>query len=315
MRKTGGMIGVLTGFAIIGAIILAGYLVGRSGVLGEHGRFVLGRVAFYILAPALLFTVLADADVHVLFSSLLPVSLIAAATVGLAFALVARLMWKRPVSETVVGSLASGYVNANNIGIPVAVYVLGDPAYSAPVILLQLLVFAPLALTLLDIQDRETVSLRRILVQPFTNPIIIASVVGVLFAVFGVHLPASVMEPFRLIGAAMVPVVLISFGMSLHGQRPLAPGSSRRDVLLASALKLVAMPLVAWSVGHFLFRLEGEPLFVVTVLAALPAAQNVFNYAQRYERGEILARDVVLITTVLSVPALVIVAALLAPVS
>jgi malonate transporter len=313
MRKTEGMIGVLTGFAIIAAIILIGYLVGRSGVLGEHGRFVIGRLAFYVLGPALLFTVLADADVHVLFSSLLPVSLIAAAAVGAVFAVVARLVWKRPVSETVVGSLASGYVNANNIGIPVAVYVLGDPAYSAPVILLQLLVFAPVALTILDIQDRGRVSVRRILAQPFTNPIIIASLVGVLFAIFGVHLPAPVMEPFRLIGAAMVPVVLISFGMSLHGQRPLAPGSSRRDVLLASALKLVAMPLVAWSVGRYLFRLEGEPLFVVTVLAALPAAQNVFNYAQRYERGEILARDVVLVTTVLSLPVLLVVAALLAP--
>lgn len=304
---------MLTGFAIIGAIILAGYLVGRSGVLGEHGRFVLARIAFYVLSPAMLFTVLADADVHALFSSLLPVSLIAAVAVGLVFALVARLVWKRPVSETVVGSLASGYVNANNIGIPVAVYVLGGAAYSAPIILLQLLVFAPLGLTILDIQDRGSVSLRRILVQPFTNPIIIASALGVLLAVLGIHLPAPVMEPFRLIGAAMVPVVLMGFGMSLHGQRPLAPGTARRDVVLASALKLVAMPLVAWSVGYFLFGLGGEKLFAVTVLAALPAAQNVFNYAQRYERGEILARDVVLITTALAVPVLLVIAALLAP--
>jgi len=312
MHQTGAMVGVLTGFAIIGAIVLAGYVVGRSGVLGEHGRFVLGRIAFYVLAPALLFTVLADSDVHVLFSSLLPVSLIAALSVGIVFALVARLLWKRLVSETVVGTLAAGYTNANNIGIPVAVYVLGDPAFSAPVILLQLLVFAPVALTILDIQDRGAVSFRRILAQPFTNPIIIASFIGVLFAVLGVHLPDPVMEPFRLVGAAMVPVVLIVFGMSLHGQRPLAPGSQRRDVLLASALKLAVMPLVAWSVGHFVFGLTGQALFVVTVLAALPTGQNVFNYAQRYERGEIIARDVVLITTVLSVPALV-VALLLAP--
>ena len=313
MRQTGTMVGVLTGFGIIGAIILGGYAVGRSGVLGEHGRFVLGRIAFFVLAPALLFTVLADSDVHVLFSALLPVSLIAAASVGIVFAVVARVLWKREASETVVGTLAAGYTNANNIGIPVALYVLGDPAFSAPVILLQLLVFAPVALTILDIQDRGAVSWRRILAQPFTNPIIIASIVGVLFAVFDVNPPAAVMEPFRLVGAAMVPVVLIGFGMSLHGQRPLAAGTARRDVLLASALKLAVMPLVAWGVGHFLFGLTGQALFVVTVLAALPTGQNVFNYAQRYERGEILARDVVLITTVLSVPVLLVVALLLAP--
>src|SRR5690606_20966035 len=120
-----------------GTIILAGYVVGRWGVLGPHGRFVLARIAFFVLAPCLLFTVLADSDVHVLFSALLPVSLIAAASVGLVFALVARLVWKRPIADTVIGTLASGYVNANNIGIPVALYVLGDPAYSAPVILVQ----------------------------------------------------------------------------------------------------------------------------------------------------------------------------------
>ena len=58
--------------------------------------------------------------------------------------------------------------------------------------------------------------------------------------------------------------------------------------------------------------LEGHTLFVVTVLAALPTAQNVFNYAQRYGRGVILARDTVLLTTALSIVVLVVVAALLA---
>ncbi|MCU1579834.1 MAG: putative permease [Rhodoglobus sp.] len=304
--------GVLVGFAIIGFVILAGYIVGRTGILGEHAQFVLGRAAFYVLSPFLLFTVLSEADVHVLFSSLLVVSLIAAAVSGLAFLGIARALWKRPVSEAVIGSLASGYVNANNIGIPVALYVLGDPAYSAPVVLLQLLVFAPIALTILDVQDRGTVSIRRILLGPLTNPIIVASVLGVLLAVFAVKLPEPVIEPFRLIGGAAVPVVLLAFGMSLHGQRPLAPGSSRRDVILASALKLALMPLVAWLVGGPLFHLPPPQLLAVVVLAALPTAQNVFNYAQRYERGEILARDVVLVTTVLCVPVLVLVAALLA---
>ena len=42
----------------------------------------------------------------------------------------------------------------------------------------------------------------------------------------------------------------------------------------------------------------------MVVLAALPTAQNVFSYAQRYERGEIMARDVALITTVLCVSVL-----------
>ena len=49
-----------------------------------------------------------------------------------------------------VTAFASGYVNANNIGLPVAIYVLGSATYPAPVILLQLLVFAPAGLVVLE---------------------------------------------------------------------------------------------------------------------------------------------------------------------
>lgn len=307
------MIGVLTGFAIIGVVIGVGYVVGRTETLGEHAPFVLSRIAFFVLSPFLLFSVIAAADVRVLFSSLLATSAIAAVTSGLLFAVVAALLWRRPTSETVIGTLASGYVNANNIGIPVAVYVLGSPAFAAPIILLQMLVFAPIALTILDVREHGTVSWRRVALQPLRTPITIASILGVIVAVSGITLPDAVLAPFEVIGAAAVPIVLIAFGMSLHGQRPLSVGSSRRDIILASVLKIAVMPTVAWLAGTLL-GLDRDQLFAVTVLAALPSAQNVFNYAQRYGRGVILARDVVLITTIASLPALLLIAALLAPV-
>lgn len=307
------MAGVLIGFAIIATVIAAGYLVGRIGILGPHAEYVLGRLAFFVLSPALLFTVLAEADARQLFSVLLPVSALAAVACMVVFALIARVVWRRDVPEMTIGALASGYSNANNIGLPIAAYVLGDPAFVAPIILLQLVVFAPIALTVLDVSTSGRISVGRVLTQPVRNPLIIGSALGLLLSVTGLELPAEVMEPFHLIGAAAVPTVLLLFGMSLHGRRILQPGSGRRDVLLAVALKSVAMPLTAWAVGAFVIGLEGLPLFAVVVLAALPTAQNVFNYALRYERAVPVARDAVLISTVLSVPALIVIAALLAP--
>ncbi|MCU1550307.1 MAG: hypothetical protein JWR36_867 [Glaciihabitans sp.] len=305
------MVGVLTGFAIIGVVILIGYVVGRMGILGDSARFVLSRIVFFVLSPCLLFTVLSEADVHQLFSRLLAVSAIAAFVAVTLFLVVALVVWRRPLAEATVGAAASGYVNANNIGLPVAVYVLGSAAYPAPVILLQLLVLAPIVLTVLDITTSGKASIGRILLQPVRNPLIIASALGVIVAVTGVKLPQPVLEPFSLIGAAAVPVVLLSFGMSLHGQRILGAGSNRRDVVVATAIKLLVMPVVAWAAGEFIFGLQGKALFVVVALAALPTAQNVLNYAQRYDRGEILARDTVLITTIGSIPVLVVAAALL----
>lgn len=305
------MTGVLVGFAIIGFIIAVGYLVGRLGILGPNAGFVLNRIVFFVLSPCLLFTVLESAKVSVLFSSLLVVSLVAALVAFAAYTAIARFVWHRDVPEMVVGALGAGYVNANNIGIPVAVYVLGSAAYSAPVVLLQLLIFAPVALTILDVTTTGRVSVWRVLLKPISNPLIIGSVLGVVLAVTGWHPPDAVLGPFELLGGAAVPVVLLAFGMSLHGQKLLQAGSGRRDVLVASAIKLVGMPVAAWILGRFVFGVHGHPLFVVVALAALPAAQNVFNYASRYSRGEIIARDTVLITTIGSIPVLVVVAALL----
>ncbi len=305
------MTGVLIGFAIIGSVIALGYLIGRVKLLGDDPRHVLSRLVFFVLQPCLLFTVLADADVHVLFSSLLVISAIAAAAAIALHLAIMLSIGRRGVPQLTIGALAAAYVNGNNIGLPVAVYVLKDAAYVAPVLLLQLLVFMPIALTVLDASTGGKVSIGRTLLRPVTNPLIVASLVGVLLAVFDIRLPAPVMEPFTLVGAAAVPLVLISFGMSLHGERLLQPGTQRVDVLVASAIKLVIMPVIAFVLGRYAFHLSHYHLFAVVVLAGLPSAQNVFNYAQRYNVGEAMARDAVLITTVLAVPVLVGVAALL----
>ena len=311
MHQTGRMGGVLVGFAIIGTIIAVGYVVARTEILGDDPRRALSRLVFFVLSPCLLFTVLADADVHTLFSRLLAVSAISAIFTCLVFVAIAMFVWRRATADAVVGAASSGYVNANNIGIPVAVYVLGDTAYSAPVILFQLLVLAPIALTVLDVSTNGRGSIGRTLLQPFRNPLIIGSALGAIVAIAGLEIPDAVMEPFRIVGAAAVPLVLIGFGMSLHGQRPLAPGSGRGDVVLATLLKLGVMPLVAWLLGSFVFHLDAEHLFAVVVLATLPTAQNIFVYAQRYGRGQVVARDTILITTVGAVPVLVLIAWLL----
>ncbi|SDS05554.1 AEC family transporter [Microterricola viridarii] len=296
--------GVATGFAVIALPILLGYLVGRTGVLGPGARPVLSKIVFYVLSPLLLFSVLSGADVATLFSALLPVSALAAGLMMLVFAALSLLVWRRPLAETVIGSLSSGYVNANNVGIPLALYMLGSAAYAAPIVLLQLLLFAPIGLAILDARSTGTTSLPRILGRTLRNPIIVGSLAGLLVSLAGITLPPIVHDPIARVGEAAIPLMLISFGLSLAGQRMLSPGSGRALVVLASALKLLVMPATAWLLASFVFGLDGEALYAVVVLAALPTAQNVFNYAQRYETAEIMARDTVFVTTLGCIPVL-----------
>lgn len=308
------MIEVLTGFAVIGVAILVGWIIGRIDLLGPTGGQVLGRITFFVLSPFLLFVVLARADVATLFSALLPVSALAAVSVFAIFAAVSRFVWRRPAGEVLIGLLSAGQVNSNNIGIPLSLYVLGSAAYPAPVILFQLLVLTPIVMAIFEALTTD--GRRRpwpILRRTITNPIVVGSLLGTIVSAIGIPLPQIVIAPMELIAGAAVPVLLISYGISLHGQRVLGTPGRRRDILLAAGLKLLVMPVVAWVLAQFVFGLSPAEVLVVTVLAALPTAQNVFNYAQRYAIGQTIARDTVFLTTIGCVPVLFLVVLLLRP--
>ena len=300
------MSGVFTGFAVVILCIVTGYVLGRTGVLGPHAREVLSKLIFFVLSPFLLFTVLSSADVAALFSTLLPVTALSAVGVMVIFTVISRFLWRRSTGDVVIGALSAGYTNAGNIGIPIAFYLLGDAAYAAPVTLVQLLVFMPVALALLDAERSGSRDIGRILRQTVKNPMLIGAGAGVVVSLAGWDLPGVVAQPISVIGDACVPIMLISYGISLHGQKVLTTLGRRRDVIVASVLNLFVMPAIAFALGTWVFDLSPADVYVVTVLALLPTAQNVFNYAQRYGRGEIIARDTIFVTTLCALPLMLI---------
>ncbi|MFB0616748.1 AEC family transporter [Streptomyces sp. AGS-58] len=305
------MVGVLSGFAVIAVVIGVGYVLGRRGTLGDQGGEVLTRLAFTVAGPALLFTTLARADLCVLFSSRLLVTALSTAAVSGVFVAIGVLRrWE--VGRTTIGALCSGYVNSGNLGIPIAAYVLGDASLVAPVLLFQVVLVTPVALTVLDLSGaggKGTVWRR--LLTPLRNPIAVGSLSGVVVSAAGRQLPGPLMNPLTLIGHMSVPAALLAFGMSLHGSAAPGRGRDRYPVLLSVALKSVGQPLVAWTLAAAVFGLRGAALLDVVITSALPAAQNLFTYASRYRVAESLARESILLSTVASVPVMVGVAAVL----
>lgn len=312
------MSGVVAGFTAIFVVIAVGYLLGRLGTLGSQGQFVLGRLVFFVATPALLFTTLASSDLSVIFSPTLAVASATAFAVGALYVVVAKIWLNRPLPELTIGALSASYVNSANLGIPIAVFVLGDATFVAPLLLFQIVVYSPIALTILDLTalrgaDAEKLSLIDTVTAPFKNPIVLAGAAGLIVALIGWVPPRPLMQPFELIGATSVPGALLAFGLSLYGVRVLEKGSSlRRDVALASTLKIVVQPVLAYLMAHFLLGIDGHQLFAIVVVSTLPTAQNVFIYASRYRRGMVLARDSAFVTTLASIPAIALVTALLA---
>jgi len=311
--------GVLAGFATIGIIIGLGFLLAQLRILDATALGVLTRVAFYVASPALMLTVLGGTDAHGLLSANLFASLgsvVVAATIAV---LVVRLLWRREAGDTVIATFCSAYVNAGNLGLPIAAYALGDAALIAPMLLAQLLILQPSGLAVLDaityVPSPGITPARLLLIrlsQPLRNPLALGSLIGLVLALTGFKLPLIINAPLTLVGGIAVPAVLLAYGISLRlGPRP---GSGEPPLQIATlvSIKLVVQPIAAYLIGAYALGLVGRDLLAVTVIAALPTAQNVFTFAMRYDRGVILARDMIFVATLLSVPAILIITWLLA---
>ncbi|MCB5292273.1 AEC family transporter [Arthrobacter sp. SO3] len=308
------MLGVLAGFFVVWCIILVGMFVGRRGILGENARSVLSALTFFVASPALLFDTLSKAKVHDIFAAPLLVTAVGAiATAALFFGIV-RFLLKRSVPESLMSSMSASLANSANLGIPIAVYVLGDASYVAPLLIFQLAFFTPMFLMVLDATtSKHRTTPLSFLLMILRNPMIVGSGLGLTVAATGWQVPPLVMEPIHLIGGAAIPAMLLAFGMSLNGSRPLHASAGRRiETLLASGFKLIVHPLLAYLLARFALQLADQALFAVVVTSALPTAQNVFVIANRYQTGLTVAKDTILITTVVAVPAMIGVALLLA---
>lgn len=306
------MFSMLTGFITIGIVIAVGALIAHLGLFDLKAQELLAKLAFFVASPALMVTTISHANVHTVLSRNLIASVASVVVVVVIFVLVAGLLQRRDPAEVVIGSLSSSYVNAGNLGIPIAAYVLGDAAVVAPTLMLQLLIMQPAGLLLLDRWARGyRRSVLQTIAQPFTNPLTVGTLIGFLLAVTGWKLPDMISQPVTLIGQMAVPGMLLAYGIALRLGPKLGGDGHPTDLLFTSALKLLVQPLVAYVVAHVALGMTGHALLAVVLTAALPTAQNIFVIATRYRVGTTLSRDTILITTFGSVPVILAAAVLI----
>ncbi|ASK66775.1 permease [Brachybacterium avium] len=306
------MTGVLAGFFIVWSMIGVGWVVGRAGVLGPHGRYVLNRSTFFIASPALVLVGLLQSDVREVLSLPMAVAAISGLTTGAIVVIAVALGSERRGADLVMTAVSGSVVNGANMGFPIALYVLGDISHALPVILFQQALYTPLYLFVLHrITEKDASEPAGVLRSIVANPTIIAAAVGLLLVLIGVQIPSVALEPIRSLADMAIPAMLLAYGLSLYGSRPLAKADGYRGLIaVASSSKLLLMPVIALGVG-LLLGLRGTSLFEVVVMAALPTAQNVYVAAARYRASENLARDTVLITTIGTVLVLLLISAVL----
>lgn len=310
-----GLLSAMEGFCVIGIVIATGYVAARMRIGGPSAQMVLNRFSFFVSSPCLMFAILSKEKIRD-FPLLHRRGVFSALLVGVVFLILNRLFFHMKAADATIGALNSLYLNSNNIGLPIATYILGNPALVAPILVMQQAVFTPIGLTVLDVTTKGKVSAKEILKQPLHQPLLIGSLLGIAVSAISAKvgffvIPSCIYDPINMIGNSAVPMILMAFGMSLHGTKPLQDKSNIPAVFTVAVLKNIVMPIIAFLLSYFVMGFRGATLYACVVLAALPTGQNVYNYAARYNVGLSFARDGILFSTLSSPIFIAIIAVLL----
>lgn len=298
-------------------LIALGAALAHLRFLGREFMDDLNKLVFWIALPALIFVSVAGIDRPAPRVGTLIGVLVAATLLVAAFGWVAGRMLRLPPPST--GSLIQAAFRGNlaYIGVPVLTYAFAAlPAgQREEELAIALLAMTPLmalynvlAVVVLEGSQRH-LSWR---VAPavargiVTNPLILASLGGMLFPLFGWRLPLVATRTLETLGAAAVPVALLCIGGSLA---TITLRGRRTAIVTAAALKVFAKPAITYALCLGA-SITGPDLRVALVLAACPTAVASFIMAAKLQADESLASGAIALSTILSAASLALALAL-----
>ncbi len=231
--------------------------------------------------PALLFHTLASSTVSI---GSLGIMAMGAAMTHTIFSIVtivllklARKDWRLCVAH-VVG-------NTGNLGLPVCFLAFGDEglAYAMTFFAVQCLLLFSVGDTIIS----GALNLQRIV----RSPILHAVWLGVLVRSLNIELPVIVAQTLQLLGQIVIPIMLITLGVSLAGMRAAQLPSN----IFWAVIRTVLALSVGVGVAHLL-GLTGVARGVLIIETVVPVA--VFNYllAIKYGRDSSEVSGMILVT-------------------
>jgi predicted permease len=296
--------------AIIVTVAL-GWLAGRLRWLGDaqsDPARTLSNAAFYIFVPALLFRTTARVDLGALPAGLVVAYFVPTLAMLLAVygAQQLRQRHRRQAApaQPAVRAISVSYGNAVQMGIPMSAAMFGEAGLGLHLMLVSvhglILLSLLTALVEMDLARSQAQGaglwrmLRSTLRNTVIHPVVLPVLLGLAWNLLGFGLPGLVDEVLQLLGSAVVPLCLVLIGLSLayYGVQ-----GHLRGALGVTLLKLLGLPALVLAVAHWGFGLEGLPLSVLVMLAALPVGSNALIFAQRYSTLQAEATAAIVFST------------------
>lgn len=284
------------------AIILFGYIAGRTNLLPHHSSHILNNYVYYFALPAILFFSIATAPIDQLtnFPYLIGNVIIIIGGFFLAF-VIFKLIFQKKKEEATLLSMAASYGNTGFLGIPLMIAAFGQEAAVPAAITTFLYDFILLTIVVLMLETKGQDSiLKSIFKTSIRNPINLAILFGIFIAFLKLSLPGPVKVFTETLGNAAGPTALFALGLGLVRQGQKKDKKNSIDISIIFILKLVVQPLIAILLVTFV--LDIEPLWEISfvILSALPTGALTNVFAERYNIYQKQMPSWILYTTLLS---------------
>lgn len=274
------------------AVVALGWLLARG--FGFERSFWSGaeKLVYYVLFPALLFNAIAAAP----FSILAELRVLGAAVGAFLGAVVLGVLARpllRPPADVYASCVQTAFRYNSYVGLAFAQALYGAPAVALMALIVAFVV--PLA-NVLAVTALARYRRAALLRELALNPLILATVSGLLVNVLGLRLHPTLVNVLGKLGTASLALGLLCIGAGLT----LAAIREHRALLAyLSAVKLLAFPALAWALASWL-DLTGLHAQVVLLFAALPTASSAYVLAARMGGKPAPVAVIVTVQTILS---------------
>ena len=245
-------------------LIFLGYYVGPRLELDAK---TLSRTAYFLLVPCFVFDIISrvDIDIAVAGQMILYTSLTHILVALTAF-IIARLL-NRSREITAAFVIIATFGNVGNLGLSIIDFRLGQAAQTSATIYFITIVLVSFVICVGISSWTRGTGLSAVL-SVFKTPALIAMVPALFFYGTNLEPPLFLSRITGLLGRAMIPVMLVTLGVQLSG---LGKFNFSRDVVIASCLRLIAAPLIAFGLS-FVFSLSGMEIRSGILQAGMPVA-------------------------------------------
>lgn len=282
-------------------MIILGYIAGKLAKLPLEGLAWLNFFVIYIALPALFFQLLSKINLAEFVS--IKFLLITTGTTLLIFILsfaIARWFTKTDIGSATIQGFAGAYGNIGYMGPPLALAAFGAPAIAPAAMIFCLdntlhFILAPSLMALRSGKRQNIVKVAgSILWAIFTHPFILATIAGLGAAAMHFSPPVPVEKVLALLAGAAAPCALFTMGVTA-ALRPLKSVPIQLTWLVP--IKLILHPALVYVLLTWLGPFELIYVQTAVLIAALPAATNVFVIAQQYQVWQERASSAVVVST------------------